>query len=80
MGRYRKRPVEVEAIHWTGPENTAEVFAFLGLPLTDSPTTFCAVDMGGVSYEWGDWIVKHSDGQTAPVKAEHFTKIYEAVN
>lgn len=80
MARYRDDTDEVEAIRWAGPQSTDEVFAFLGLPITDSPSLFCAVDMGGVSFEWGDWIVKDSDGRTFPVKPEHFTETYEAVD
>lgn len=80
MARYRDDSDKVEAIRWAGPQNTDEVFAFLGLQVTDSPSLFCAVETGGMTFEWGDWIVKHSDGRTVPVKPEHFTNIYEAVD
>ena len=80
MGRYRTADGEVEAVRWTGPDNTGEVFTFLGLPVADSPQMFCAVHMGGVSFEWGDWIVKDSDGFTFPVKPEHFSEMFEAMD
>ncbi|NUQ98257.1 MAG: hypothetical protein HOY79_17495 [Streptomyces sp.] len=42
IGRYRTRPVEVDAIRWLGEENCEETFAFLGLehPATDEHHTF----------------------------------------
>lgn len=30
-GRYRTKPIEVEAIRWTGEDNCEDVFAFLGI-------------------------------------------------
>jgi hypothetical protein len=89
--KYRKRPVVIDAIRWTG-ENTAAVRAFLGN------------DFGGVDYtvtgEWvalyvatledgtvgvtvkhvadvGDWIIRGVQGEHYPCKPAIFEATYE---
>lgn len=85
--RYRSPHGEVEAIHWVGPEKSAEVFNFTGWRYPDDVRwrRFCAVAFatGGEDderYSWGDWIVKDADGQFQPVKPETFAADYEALS
>lgn len=61
--RYRTKPIEVEAIHWTGKDNCKDVFAFLGLEHVGNEHHTIDVNCGG---KWqqaspGDWII-HDDG------------------
>ena len=89
MGRYRKKPVEIDAIQFTGG-NSVQVAQFI----TDGGGTFRADthprdgaqdvfyirtlegDMRAVD---GDWIVKGVQGEFYPVKADIFEATYEAV-
>lgn len=62
--RFRTRPVEVEAIRWTG-DNCAEVHAFLGERHWDWCTHSCfTLYPHGVEVYTGvgDWIVNGPDG------------------
>jgi hypothetical protein len=83
--RYRQRPVEVEAIQWTG-ENPDEIRVFLG----DTPchlwpgTNIIALPApdgnGAVSVKVGAWIVTDPvRGGFGPCPAEVFESIYEPV-
>jgi hypothetical protein len=91
--RVRKRPVEVDAVQWTGA-NVAEVEAFAGPnfqtftpdnPYADDPDATAAVrdDLHGgtwVPMYDGDWVVRGVRGEMYPVRAEVFTETYEAVS
>ena len=87
--RYRKRPVEVEAIRWTGA-NLAEVQEFCG-------GRFLAVQPGGEDPDqtaevydklhgtWmhvydGQWVIRGIQDEFYPVAADVFTATYEPVN
>lgn len=92
--RYRKKPVEIDAMQFTGG-NTDEVSKFLyaGLasPVPDYPGRPFAV--GGPSGEYlvietlegdmradvGDWIIKGIKGEFYPCKPDIFEATYEAV-
>lgn len=82
MARYRKRPIEVDAVQWTG-ENAAEVAAFLGLPADPNwpvaPTIAIKTAHGDVAYvRPGDWIIPDSEpGTFYPVKPDVFDATYE---
>lgn len=78
-GRFRKKPVVIEAVLWTG-DNFAEVtqhlrgmgmFAFSGLEIKTLEGTMRAAV--------GDWIIKGVKGELYPIKDEIFRETYEAV-
>lgn len=91
--RYVKKPVEVQAIRWTG-ENASAVEAFVGL----APSGACAISIGAewtVGTEWsaelwveankqwlpieiGEWIAKDRHGYY-PIKNDVFTESYSPV-
>lgn len=83
MARFRKRPVEVEAVQWLGT-NGAEVGGFLGIsPEVDFP---CHPRIGiqtleGVMYaEPGDWVIRGVKGEFYPCKPDIFEATYEEVD
>lgn len=77
--KYRKKPVEVEAVRWTG-RNDKEMKEFLGLTsswwlnVADSIT----IDTPGEKdiVKIGDWIIKDGGG-FYPCGAETFDATYE---
>ena len=90
MPRFRKKPIEVEAVQWTG-NNEAEMRAFAGDYFEtvdpedrgDDPDQTAAV-RDPVHKTWvrlhdGQWVVKGAWGKFYPVAADEFTETYEAV-
>ena len=91
MAKYRKRPVVIEAIQWTG-ENLREIIDFTGL--NDSAKHFsweeyeALVKKEGLKIftlegthmaSIGDYIIKGVAGEVYPCKPDIFEKTYEAV-
>ena len=91
MGKYRKKPVVIDAIEWTG-ENLLEVIRFAG----QHPSAldllwddYCdLVRKGGLKIFTlegkmhaciGDFIIKGVQGEHYPCKPEIFEATYEAV-
>lgn len=91
IGRYRKKPLEVEAIQYNGT-NEAELVSFLKRFASDTSITFTRALSGDsratiklpmgqtIDFYNGDWLVHGVDGSIYPVKKWVFTKTYEAVN
>lgn len=89
--KFRKKPVEVEAIQWTG-SNPAAVRAFTGdhRPTPDSGThmvftaqsghgeLYVAANNAWVDIEVGEWIIRDARG-FYPCKPDIFAATYEAV-
>ena len=88
---YRKKPVEISAIQWTG-ENLFDVtnFCMKGeLNTIDSYYNFqCKVENEGLKIKTlegemlasvGDYIIKGVNGEFYPCKPEIFQKTYELV-
>lgn len=78
--KYRKKPVIIDAIQWTG-ENSDEAFWFAG--------PFIYVDLhdelviqtleGNLRAKVGDYIIKGVNGEVYPCKPGIFEKTYERV-
>jgi len=81
MGRYRKKPVVIEAIQWTG-DNYEAVEAFAGYTRTmvplDSVLGLFTLE-GFKPCPIGYWIVKGVKGEFYPVDPEIFAMTYEEV-
>lgn len=91
--RYRKRPVEVEAVQWTG-DNIDAMFEFAGRDKfdlldeqqrrdCDDPEATAAV-FDILHSTWvlvlpGQWIVKGIRGEFYPCAADVFAETYEPV-
>lgn len=89
MAKYRKKPVVIEAIHFTGSgESCDEVTDFLGGPQRGdthqwkSRTNdggFIIILEGRMEFIVGDWIIKGVKGEFYPCKPDIFAATYEAV-
>jgi hypothetical protein len=83
--KYRKKPVTVEVVHWTG-NNLQEVLDFID----KTRYTFSENEKGTAIYldtlegghiaSVGDWIIKGVKGEFYPCKPDIFEKTYEKVD
>lgn len=91
MTKYRKKPVEIEAIQWD--RNTTEIKKFCGIACTYDVED-SAWEVGkGIPHETltihtlegdmvasrGDYIIKGVNGEIYPCKPDIFAKTYELV-
>lgn len=87
--RYRKKPVEVEAIQYT-ESNWVEVISFTGGdPGSNANNQHAFIDRGGnfvirtlegeMRASVGDWIIKGVKGEFYPCKPDIFEATYEEV-
>ena len=78
--RYRKKPVEVDAIQWTG-HNLLEVAQFMGGEAVFSEHSEVMIETleGRMVASPYDWIIRGIAGEYYPCKPEIFAKTYEAV-
>lgn len=80
--QYRKMPIVIEAIQWTG-QNIAEVNAFMS-PVaaiyvgTDNLIAIETLE-GRMIANKGDWIIRGVKGELYPCKPEIFALTYEPV-
>ena len=86
--KFRKRPVIVEAIQFTG-DNMDEFKEFVGaeniqcyLESGDGMFRIVSIktDSGINSVGVGDWVIKGTEGEVYPCKPDVFDKIYEKVD
>jgi len=84
--KFRKKPVEIEAIQWTG-DNMEAISQFVGedlVPMEDeheAQTKIGIVTLEGVmTASIGDWIIKGVNGEFYPCKPDIFQKTYEEVH
>lgn len=93
MPKYRKKPVVVEAVRWTG-SNLEEIRNFVGsdlieecVELFDIKRTLkemlvgIAIDTleGTMIVDYGDYIIKGVKGEFYPCKPDIFEQTYEEV-
>lgn len=81
MALYRKRPVVIEAIQWTG-KNYEQLRHFIGDKLVEGSRdqSFLIRTLeGDMKASLGDFIIKGVSGEFYPCKEEIFIKTYEAV-
>ena len=78
MARYRKKPVEVEAIRWTG-NNLKEVLEFSDKSYIDKDNYTLKIDTleGTHIASRGDYIIKGIKGEFYPCKPDIFEATYE---
>lgn len=78
MARYRKKPVEVEAIQWTG-NNLKEVLEFSDKSYIDKDNYTLKIDTleGTHIASRGDYIIKGIKGEFYPCKPDIFEATYE---
>lgn len=80
---YRKRPVIVEAIQWTG-DNYAEIVDFLGddhfggaMQGPGFNEIFVITLEGSIRASLNDWIIRGTKGEHYPCKPDIFAEVYE---
>jgi preprotein translocase subunit Sss1 len=91
MAQYRKKPVVIEAVQWTG-SNLKEVINFSGLHDSAKKWTWEEYEEvvkneglkiftleGKMNADVNDWIIKGVKGEFYPCKPEIFEDTYEAV-
>lgn len=82
MPKYRKKPVVIEAIQWTG-ENIDEIKVFTNYEFMflSADGTFDIFTLEGkMKAIIGDWIIKGINGEFYPCKPDIFNKTYEVVS
>ena len=82
MTKYRKKPVVIDAIQWTG-DNYAEIFEFTegnAWPTHSHSDTLAVSAMGcEMIAEKGSYIIRDKNGAYCLCKEAAFNKIYEPV-
>jgi hypothetical protein len=85
MDKYRKKPVEIEAIQWVS-DNIEQVYEMLGVGdnliiNTDEDVVkhFINTLEGKMEMSWGDYIIKGVKGEFYPCKPDIFELTYEKV-
>lgn len=83
MSKFRKRPVEIDAVQWTG-ENVADVATLFGdgrvlVTATHPHRVVIQTLEGEMLASPGDYIIRGIAGELYPCKPEIFAATYEAV-
>lgn len=81
MTKYRKRPVEIDALQWTG-NNISEICKFMKKDVAHllvSGQLYIEKLEGAHHASAGDYIIKGVNGEFYPCKPDIFAKTYEAV-
>ena len=91
MAKYRKKPVEIEAVQWTG-DNLREVIDFTGLHPSAEKWTWEEYEAvvaqdglkiftleGPLKAAVLDWIIRGVQGEFYPCKPDIFEQTYEAI-
>lgn len=84
MSKFRKKPVVIEAIQWSGPPTAAAILemtdyrAAIGLLEGRHVVTIWTLE-GTMRAELGDWIIKGVKGEFYPCKPDIFEATYEPV-
>ena len=82
MAQFRKRPVVIEAVQWTGG-NGLTIASFMGEPFPDdahtTDTPIIHTLEGDLVASVGDWIIKGVKGEFYPIKNNIFMETYDAV-
>lgn len=84
MLRFRKKPVEIEAVRWTEDVALATLRDFTNglVKLNDVDREFVVYDRlhdTWVKFEYGDWILKGVQGEFYPCRDDVFGATYEPV-
>ena len=81
MDFYRKKPVVIVAVQWTG-SNVDEVLAFIHTKGSAYRAADHAIMIetleGTMRADKGDWIIKGVSGEFYPCKPDIFEKTYES--
>lgn len=75
--KYRKRPVVIDAVQWTG-ENDLELLDFVGFGCTIAGS-YCIIRTleGDMRAAPKDWVIRGVKGEFYPCKPDIFAATYE---
>ena len=78
--KYRKKPVEIEAIQWTG-DNLVEISQFMTHGRYDAATKTIQIETleGTMAANIGDYIIKGVKDEFYPCKPDIFEQTYDKV-
>ena len=81
MTMFRKRPVVIEAVQYTG-RNATDILVWSAVPeITED--LFCGIEIatleGTMRADAGDWIIRGIKGEFYPCKPDIFEATYEEV-
>ena len=84
MPKFRKKPVVIEAIQWTGFTEEFEAICKLGdTRVINEDFDLCQIQIetleGTMVANEGDWIIKGVKGELYPCKPDIFEQTYETV-
>jgi len=80
MARYRKKPVVIDAVQWTG-YNWQQVKRFCPTAMLRTGGSIEIPTLEGVMQaQRGDWIIKGVKGELYPCKPDVFEATYEAID
>jgi len=81
MAQYRKKPVVIEAVRFTGADSRDEVVKFCPLAVwrMGADTLTISTKEGLMTASVGDWIIRGVKGEFYPCKPDIFDATYEAV-
>lgn len=80
MGHYRKKPVVIEAVQYTGPNfDEMETFVDGDAEFRDGELLIATLE-GPLRAAPGDWIIKGVKGEFYPCKPDIFEATYEKVD
>lgn len=80
MTKYRKKPIVIDAIKWTGDFNEI-VYNFVGIICGETNKSKLVIKTleGNMTANLGDYIIRGINGEFYPCKADIFEKTYEKV-
>ena len=82
MTRFRKKPIVIEAVQFTGPESMEDIFLLVPddrtIRFDDEILTIETLE-GNMRANDGDWIIKGVKGEIYPCKPDIFDATYESV-
>ena len=79
--RFRKRPVEIDAIHYASVDDASAVVEFVaqGELAIEGDRILIPTLEGPLAATLGDWVVRGVQGECYPVKPDIFATTYEPV-
>ena len=77
--KFRKKPVVIDAFHYT-KETDPGFLIRLGFYEDKIGSVIIPTLEGSLRANWGDWIIKGTEGEFYPCKENIFNKIYEKKN
>jgi hypothetical protein len=77
--KFRKKPIIIEAIHFTGNDSECKEFCPIARdPIDKKPNLIIPTLEGEMLVSFDDWIIKGVNGEFYPCKPDIFEKTYEA--